>query len=123
MKTECSMRGITITITGMHMLSSRARGSRVSRRREDRRIIMGTCGREDRISHITRIPIGFTGVTCTGCVPRSHAHGANRPRHDADAEQKTYFVSAGDRIGGVVVNKIFRDKAVIGKDGQEWELR
>lgn len=38
-------------------------------------------------------------------------------------EQKTYFVSSGDKVGEVTVKKIFRDKVIIGKDSQEWELR
>ena len=38
-------------------------------------------------------------------------------------EQKTYFVSSGDKIGDVEVRKIFRDKVMVGKDAEEWELR
>ena len=38
-------------------------------------------------------------------------------------EQKTYLLSAGDQIGQFTIHKILQDKAIIGKDGQEWELR
>ncbi len=38
-------------------------------------------------------------------------------------EQKTYFVSNGDKIGDLDVKKIMKDKVMLGKDDQEWELR
>jgi len=38
-------------------------------------------------------------------------------------EQKTYFVSAGDKIGVVIVKSILRNKVILGKDSEEWELR
>lgn len=38
-------------------------------------------------------------------------------------EQKTYFVSKGDKIGDVEVMDILRDKVVVGKGSEEWELR
>ncbi len=38
-------------------------------------------------------------------------------------EQRTYFVSNGDKIGELTVKKILRDKVMLGKDDQEWELR
>ena len=38
-------------------------------------------------------------------------------------EQKTYFVSKGDKIGDLDVKNILKDKVMLGKDDQEWELR
>ena len=38
-------------------------------------------------------------------------------------EQKTYFVSRGDKIGDIEVRDIMRDKVKIGKGAEEWELR
>lgn len=38
-------------------------------------------------------------------------------------EQKTYLLNSGDEIGQFKVNKILREKVILGKDRQEWELR
>lgn len=38
-------------------------------------------------------------------------------------EQKTYFVSKGDKIGDIEVRSILRDKVIVGKGAEEWELR
>lgn len=38
-------------------------------------------------------------------------------------EQKTYFVSKGDKIGDVEVRNILRDRVVVGRDTEEWDLR
>lgn len=38
-------------------------------------------------------------------------------------EQKTYFVSKGDRIGDIEIRNILRDKVIVGKGTEEWELR
>jgi len=38
-------------------------------------------------------------------------------------EQRTYFVSKGDKIGDLDVRNILKDKVILGKDDQEWELR
>ncbi|MCX5665629.1 MAG: hypothetical protein NT036_01070 [Candidatus Omnitrophica bacterium] len=38
-------------------------------------------------------------------------------------EQRTYFVSKGDKIGDLDVRSVLRDKVMLGKDDQEWELR
>ncbi len=38
-------------------------------------------------------------------------------------EQKTYFVSKGDRIGDIEIRNILRDKVIVGKAAEEWELR
>ena len=38
-------------------------------------------------------------------------------------EQKTYFVAKGDRIGELDVKDIMRDKVILSKDEQDWELR
>ena len=38
-------------------------------------------------------------------------------------KQKTYFVKRGQMIGNVKVEAIFKDKVVLSKDGQEFELR
>lgn len=38
-------------------------------------------------------------------------------------EQRTYFVSKGDKIGDLDVKNILKDKVMLGKDDQEWELR
>ena len=38
-------------------------------------------------------------------------------------EQRTYFVSKGDKIGELDVRSVLRDKVMLGKDDQEWELR
>lgn len=38
-------------------------------------------------------------------------------------EQKTYFVSKGDKIGDIEVRSILRDKVIVGKESEEWELR
>ncbi|MDP3790870.1 MAG: hypothetical protein Q8R38_02375 [Candidatus Omnitrophota bacterium] len=38
-------------------------------------------------------------------------------------EQKTYFVTKGDKIGDIEVRNILRDKVVVGRGAEEWELR
>ncbi|MFZ2356244.1 MAG: hypothetical protein WAW67_00220 [Candidatus Omnitrophota bacterium] len=38
-------------------------------------------------------------------------------------EQKTYLLSAGDKIDTLNIKKILRDKIILGKDDKEWELR
>lgn len=38
-------------------------------------------------------------------------------------DKKTFLVGAGDRIGEFTLNKILRDRVMVGKDGKEWELR
>lgn len=38
-------------------------------------------------------------------------------------EQKTYLLSAGDKIDTLNLKKIFRDKIILGQDDKEWELR
>ena len=38
-------------------------------------------------------------------------------------EQKTYFLSAGEKIKEVAVKRILRNKVILDKDGQEWDLR
>lgn len=38
-------------------------------------------------------------------------------------EQKTYFVSKSDRIGDIEIRNILRDKVIVGKGTEEWELR
>ena len=38
-------------------------------------------------------------------------------------EQKTYLISAGDKIDMLNVKKVLRDKIILGKDEKEWELR
>jgi hypothetical protein len=38
-------------------------------------------------------------------------------------EQKTYFVSTGDKIGVVTVKSILQNKVILTKDSEEWELR
>lgn len=38
-------------------------------------------------------------------------------------EQRTYFVSKGDKIGELDVKNVLRDKVMLGKGDQEWELR
>lgn len=38
-------------------------------------------------------------------------------------EQKTYLVGRADKIGDLDVKNILRDKVILGKEDQEWELR
>jgi len=38
-------------------------------------------------------------------------------------EKKTYLVGAGERIGELTVKKILKDRVIIGKGEQEWDLR
>jgi len=38
-------------------------------------------------------------------------------------EQKTYLLNAGDKISILYIKKILRDRVILGKDDQEWELR
>lgn len=38
-------------------------------------------------------------------------------------EQKTYLLGSGDQISKLKVKKILKDKVILGKDEQEWELR
>lgn len=38
-------------------------------------------------------------------------------------ERKTYLLGAGELIGEISVKKIFKDKVIMGKGDQEWELR
>lgn len=38
-------------------------------------------------------------------------------------EQKTYLLSAGDKIDMLNLKKVLRDKIILGKDDKEWELR
>jgi len=38
-------------------------------------------------------------------------------------EKKTYLLSAGEQIGVITIEKIFKDKVVLKKGDQEWELR
>lgn len=38
-------------------------------------------------------------------------------------EQKTYFVSKADKIGDIEIRNILRDKVIVGKGTEEWELR
>lgn len=38
-------------------------------------------------------------------------------------EQKTYFVSKGDKIGDIDVRNILKDRVVVGKGTEEWDLR
>jgi len=38
-------------------------------------------------------------------------------------EKKTYLLSAGEQMGQFRINKIYREKVILGKEGQEWELR
>jgi len=37
--------------------------------------------------------------------------------------QKTYLLNAGERMGDFTIKNIFREKVIITKDSQEWELR
>jgi type II secretory pathway component PulC len=39
------------------------------------------------------------------------------------AEQKTYFLSTGENLKNITVKKIFKDKVILNRDGQEFELR
>jgi type II secretory pathway component PulC len=38
-------------------------------------------------------------------------------------EQKTYLLNTGDQISTIKIKKILRDRVILGKDDQEWELR
>lgn len=38
-------------------------------------------------------------------------------------EQKTYLLSAGDKIDMLNLKKVLRDRIILGKDDKEWELR
>ena len=38
-------------------------------------------------------------------------------------EQKTYLLNQGEQLGQVKIKTIYRDKVVVTKEGQDWELR
>jgi len=38
-------------------------------------------------------------------------------------EQKTYLLNTGDQISTIKIKKILRDRVILGRDDQEWELR
>lgn len=38
-------------------------------------------------------------------------------------ENKTYLLSAGEKIGDLNIKSVLRDRVVLGKDEREWELR
>lgn len=38
-------------------------------------------------------------------------------------EQKTYLLNKGDNMGSLDIKKVLRDRVILGKDNQEWELR
>jgi len=37
--------------------------------------------------------------------------------------QKTYLLNSGEKMGDFMIKNIFREKVIISKDSQEWELR
>jgi len=67
----------------------------------------------------TEVPVAITNYKLVGIM------WSDSPQAmiEDTKEQKTYLLGNGDQLGQVKVKKIFRDKVVIGKDEQEWELR
>ncbi|MDD4899196.1 MAG: hypothetical protein PHT31_04615 [Candidatus Omnitrophica bacterium] len=67
----------------------------------------------------TEVPVAITNYKLVGIMWSDNPQAMI----EDTKEQKTYLLGNGDQLGQVKVKKIFRDKVVIGKDEQEWELR
>ncbi|MDD2752185.1 MAG: hypothetical protein PHN59_03565, partial [Candidatus Omnitrophica bacterium] len=67
----------------------------------------------------TEVPVAITNYKLVGIMWSDNPQAMI----EDTKEQKTYLLGNGEQLGQVKVKKIFRDKVVIGKDEQEWELR
>ena len=67
----------------------------------------------------TEVPVAITNYKLVGIMWSDNPQAMI----EDTKEQKTYLLGNGEALGQVKVKKIFRDKVVIGKDEQEWELR
>lgn len=68
---------------------------------------------------VTEVPVAITNFKLVGIMWSDNPQAMI----EDSKEQKTYLLSAGEQLGQVKVKRILRDKVVIGKDEQEWELR
>jgi len=67
----------------------------------------------------TEVPVAITNYKLVGIMWSDNPQAMI----EDTKEQKTYLLSNGEMLGQVKVKKIFREKVVLGKDEQEWELR